>query len=288
MKIGIALPNAVPNTPGNAITHWSRRAEELGFDSLAVIDRVVYDSYEPLVALAMAAAVTDRIELVTNVLISPQHRTALLAKQAASIDRASGGRLTLGLGAGLRDDDFAACEISMRGRGARLDAQLADLHRIWNGEAGIGPTPARPGGPDLLIGGEAAIAGPRAARSGAGWTMMVGTPEQYAAGVDTVRQAWRDAGRTDSPRLMALFYAALGADAADLAATAVGGYYAWLGPDVADWITSTAATDANAVADRIAAFTAAGADEIVVLPCSSDAEQLERLADVAVRDTVPA
>ncbi|ABW16488.1 hypothetical protein Franean1_7169 [Parafrankia sp. EAN1pec] len=87
MKLGIALPNAVPGAPGDAVTTWAHRAE-----------------------------------LVTNVLIAPQHRTALLAKQAASIDRASGGRLTLGVG--VREDDFAACEIPFRSRGARLDRQL--------------------------------------------------------------------------------------------------------------------------------------------------------------------
>ncbi|SQD99581.1 MULTISPECIES: LLM class flavin-dependent oxidoreductase [unclassified Parafrankia] len=210
MKLGIALPNAVPGAPGDAVTTWARRAEECGFDSVAVIDRVVYDSVDPLVALAMAAAVTSRVELVTNVLIAPQHRTALLAKQAASIDRASGGRLTLGVGVGVRADDFAACEIPFRSRGARLDRQLDELRGIWNGEWGIGPAPARPGGPRLLIGGDAALAGPRAARHGGGWTMMVGTPDQFAAGVDTVHRAWREAGRPGTPRTMAVFYAALG------------------------------------------------------------------------------
>jgi alkanesulfonate monooxygenase SsuD/methylene tetrahydromethanopterin reductase-like flavin-dependent oxidoreductase (luciferase family) len=281
MKIGIALPNVVPGTSGDDLLHWSRRAEELGFASLAVIDRVVYDSYEPLVTLAMAAAVTQRIELVTNVLIAPQHRTALLAKQAASIDRVSGGRLTLGLGVGLRADDFAACEAPMRGRGARFDTQLTDLQTIFGGVAGIGPAPARAGGPELLIGGDAAIAGPRAARHGAGWTMMVGTPEQFAAGAETVRRAWRAAGRSDEPRLMAVFYAATGPDATDLVATSVGHYYAWLGPELAAWITGTAALGERAIAERIAQFADAGATEIVLAPCTADRNQLERLAAVA-------
>ncbi|MEX5708131.1 LLM class flavin-dependent oxidoreductase [Parafrankia sp. FMc6] len=283
MKLGIALPNAVPGAPGDAVTTWARRAEECGFDSVAVIDRVVYDSVDPLVALAMAAAVTSRVELVTNVLIAPQHRTALLAKQAASIDRASGGRLTLGVGVGVREDDFAACEIPFRSRGARLDRQLDELRGIWNGEWGIGPAPARPGGPRLLIGGDAALAGPRAARHGGGWTMMVGTPEQFAAGVDTVHRAWREAGRPGTPRTMAVFYAALGEDGPELAAGAIGHYCSWLGADLAGWIAGTAATDEAAVARRVEEFTAAGADEIVIAPCSAEISQLERLAGVALR-----
>jgi alkanesulfonate monooxygenase SsuD/methylene tetrahydromethanopterin reductase-like flavin-dependent oxidoreductase (luciferase family) len=283
MKIGIALPNAVPGAPGSAITAWSRRAEERGFDSLAVIDRVVYDSTESLIALALAAAVTERVELVTNVLIAPQHGTALLAKQAASIDQASAGRLTLGLGVGLREDDFAACEVPFAARGARLDRQVEELREIWRGSRGIGPAPAQSGGPRLLFGGDAALAGRRAARHDGGWTMMVGTPDQFAAGVETVRAAWQEHGRTGRPRTMAIFYAALGSDAREVADHAICGYYAWLGADVASWISTTAAVDEDTLAQRIEEFSSAGADEIVIAPCSADPTQLERIADVALR-----
>ncbi|HVU93398.1 MAG TPA: LLM class flavin-dependent oxidoreductase [Jatrophihabitans sp.] len=285
MKIGIGLPNVVAGTTGADLVHWSRRAEDLGFASLAVIDRLVYDSYEPLVTLAMAAAVTERIELVTNVLISPQHRTAVLAKQAASIDRASGGRLTLGLGVGLREDDFAACGVPIGARGRLLDQQLTELPALFGGALGA---PARPGGPQLLIGGDAALAGARAARHGAGWTMMVGTPEQFAAGAQTVRTAWDAGGRTGEPRLMAVFYAATGPDAADLAARSVGHYYAWLGPEVAGWIVGTAALGPEAIRARIDEFAAAGATDVVLLPCSNDPRQLEQLGRIALPVPVPA
>jgi alkanesulfonate monooxygenase SsuD/methylene tetrahydromethanopterin reductase-like flavin-dependent oxidoreductase (luciferase family) len=284
MQIGIGLPTVIPGTEGRAIVGWAHRAEELGFDSLAVIDRVVYDSYEPMLALAMAAAVTERIELVTNVVIAPLRSSGMLAKQAASLDRASGGRLTLGLALGARDDDFAACGLPPRDRGRMLDAQLGELRRIWRGEAGIGPSPARPGGPRVLVGGDARHAGPRSARHGGdGWTMMVGTPEQFAAGVAVIRDAWTAAGRADSPRTMAVLYAALGSDASGLVERAVGGYYAWLGPEIAGWIAGTAAVDEDGLHERIAGFAAAGADDVVVIPCSADPDQLERISAVAVR-----
>ena len=215
MKIGIGLPNVIPGTEGRRLVGWAQRAEELGFDSLGVIDRVVYDSYEPLLALAMAAAVTERIELVTNVVIAPLRNTGMLAKQAASLDRASGGRLTLGLALGARDDDFVACGLPTRERGRMLDAQLGELRRIWQG-TDIGPAPARPGGPRVLLGGDARHAGPRAARHGDGWTMMVGTPADFAAGIEVVRDCWTAAGRPGTPATMAIFYAALGDDAPHL------------------------------------------------------------------------
>jgi alkanesulfonate monooxygenase SsuD/methylene tetrahydromethanopterin reductase-like flavin-dependent oxidoreductase (luciferase family) len=283
MKAAIMLPNGVPATSGRRIVDWAVAAEARGFDAIGVIDRVVYDSYEPLVTLAAAAAVTERIELVTDVLITPLRNTTMLAKQAASLDRLSGGRLTLGIGVGIREDDFTAVGASARDRGARFDRQLGELRRIWSGGTGIGPVPARPGGPQLLIGGRSAYAAGRVAEHADGWTMMVGSPDDFAAELPKVRAAWDQAGRADRPRAMAMIYVALGEQAEALAEHAIGHYYSWLGPELVGWVASTAVTDENALARRMDEFTAAGAEEIVLTPCSSDIAQLHLLADVALR-----
>src|ERR1043165_22692 len=106
MDIGIGLPNTIPGTEGRTLVGWARRAEERGFSSLATIDRIAYPNYESLIALAAAAAVTERIGPKTNVLLGPTRNPVLLAKEAASVDHISGGRLTLGLAVGARADDF--------------------------------------------------------------------------------------------------------------------------------------------------------------------------------------
>ncbi|MEP6649434.1 MAG: LLM class flavin-dependent oxidoreductase [Lapillicoccus sp.] len=99
MKIGVALPATVADVTGPQLVAWARSAEEHGFASLAVLDRLVYSNVEPLIALAAAAAVTDRIELATTILIGPfRANAALLAKQLASIDLISGGLLDHGGG----------------------------------------------------------------------------------------------------------------------------------------------------------------------------------------------
>jgi len=104
------------------------------FSSLATIDRIVYPSYDSLISLGAAAAVTDRIGLMTNILIAPVHDGVLLAKEAASVDRLSGGRLTLGLAAGGRRDDFEAVGQDFATRGARFEHQLRVMNKVWRGE----------------------------------------------------------------------------------------------------------------------------------------------------------
>jgi len=140
------------------IIDWAMKADAGPFSSLAAIDRLIYGNYEPLIILSAAAAVTKRIRLTTSILLAPLRNSGVLAKQAASLDAISGGRLTLGVGVGGREDDYRAAPASFRTRGKRLDQQLELMKRIWAGEplgdgiGPIGPPPVQTGGPELLIG----------------------------------------------------------------------------------------------------------------------------------------
>src|SRR5256885_11742358 len=98
MRIGIGLPAAVPGATGPVVGRWAEEAERQGFRSVSVLDRLVYDNLDPLVALGAAAARTERIELLTTVLnVGYRRNPVVLAKQLASVERLSGGRLTAGL-----------------------------------------------------------------------------------------------------------------------------------------------------------------------------------------------
>lgn len=279
MDIGIGLPNAVPGATGGQMVEWARRADERGFSSLGTIDRVVYDNYEPLVSLAAAAAVTERIGLCTTVLLGPLRPNAAgLAKQALSLNALSGGRFTLGIGLGAREDDYEASGVSLRGRGKRLDEMLERIGRVWEGGE-IGP--AIEGAPELVVGGHADVSYARVARFADGWIASGTGPEQYAEGAAKAKAAWAEAGREGEPRTMALAYFSLGENAEGDVERSLGDYYAWLGEEVATMIVGAAAKDADTVQQYLAAYREAGCDELILCPSSSDPAQVDLLANAA-------
>ncbi len=279
MDVGIALPNAVPGTTGAQLTAWARRAEERGFSSLGTIDRIVYDNYEPLIALAAAAAVTERIGLATTVLLAPlRTNTVELAKQARSVNALSGGRLTLGIGLGARDDDYEASNVELKGRGKRLDAMLEEMEAVWAGDE-VGPSAG--GAPRLILGGHAEASYARTARFGDGWIAAASGPDQAREGIAKAEAAWSDAGREGEPHMMALVYFSLGERAEQDVRENLMDYYAWLGEDIAAMIAGTAAKDPDAVKQYLAAYEDAGCDELVFCPSSADPQQVDLLADAA-------
>ena len=277
MEVGIGLPATIAGTEREQLLAWARRAEARGFSSLGTIDRLVYGNYDPLIALAAAAAVTEQIRLATAILIAPMRASAAhVAKQAASIDRLSNGRLVLGVAPGGREDDFAASGVDFRTRGKLLDAMLDEWDRIW-AEGSIGPRPAN-GRPKLVVGGSVDAAYARAARHGDGWIMGGGTPDQLREGKAKTEAAWRAAGRDGRPRIMALSYFALGEDARAAADRYLKDYYAFLG-EYADMIAGTAAIDAGTVQGYVQAFADAGCDELIFFPCDPDPTQVDLLAE---------
>ena len=279
MDVSIGLPNTVPGTSGTQLVEWARRAEARGFVSLGTIDRLVYPNYEPLTALAAAAAVTERIGLVTNVVLGPlRANAAILAKQALSVHALSGERLTLGIGLGGREDDFEFAGLPLGHRGDELDAMLERMTEVWAGDE-MGPPTDTP--PTLIVGGAVEASFARAAKFGAGWIAGGAAPEQFAEMAAGAKAAWSAAGREGEPRLMCLAYFSLGDSAEAAANDYLTDYYAWLGEEVAGFIAGSAAKDAETVKGYLAAFEGVGCDELILCPCISDPAQVDLLADAA-------
>src|SRR6185436_12167225 len=186
MELGVGLPNTLSGATGELLLSWARHADAGPFASLAVFDRLRYDSYDPLIALAAASGATARIALATMIISGPLRNDALLAKQVASLDALCGGRLTLGIALGARREDYDAAGVDYGARGRRLSEQLAALRTYWEDHP-LGPRAARPGGPPILVGGLNDQAYARAARYADGYVHGGGPPRAFAAAAARAR-----------------------------------------------------------------------------------------------------
>ncbi|MCF3144416.1 LLM class flavin-dependent oxidoreductase [Streptomyces platensis] len=285
MSVGLGLPIGDPAQ----LLSWARRAEATPFSTVALLDRLVFDNPEPLITLATLAGATSRIRLQTEVLLAPLHRTALLAKQAATLDLLSGSRFTLGIGIGGREDDYLAAGVDLRTRGRRLDAQMATMRRLWSGEplsadvGPIGPAPARPGGPEVLFGGFVPAVMERVARWGDGFLGAALPPRQIGGLFRQVEDAWDRAGRTGRPRLLAQVNAALGPEPTlDRARAEVRAYYA--PHSFADHVVNGLLTTGAQIREAVATCREVGADEVMLYCWAPDPDQVERLADVVFHE----
>ncbi|MFA9430282.1 LLM class flavin-dependent oxidoreductase [Egicoccus sp. AB-alg2] len=276
MQVGIGMPNTLPGTSGDLLVDWARRADAGPFASLGVLDRIVYQSFEPLVSLSAAAAVTRRIELVTSILISPLRETSTLTKQLASLYALAPGRLTVGAAIGARGEDYERSEFGRGTRGDRLTEQLATIRTLLEEGAinAAGPTPS----PRLLVGGGSGPSYARAAQLADGWIHGGSPARVFARDVAEMRAAWADAGRLGRPEIWSMAYFALG-DAEHRGREYLLDYYAFTGafaPRIADGLL----TSALDVREYLQAYEDAGCDHLILFPTVPGIEQLELLAEV--------
>jgi alkanesulfonate monooxygenase SsuD/methylene tetrahydromethanopterin reductase-like flavin-dependent oxidoreductase (luciferase family) len=283
MKIGLNIPPTI--TSPDHFEEWVRRVDAGPFSTLSVLDRVVYANLEPLVTLATAAALTTRVRLMTEVLISLVRNTALLAKESATLDLLSRGRLTLGIGLGGREDDYLATGVPLEHRGKRLEEQLEQMKRIWSGQPAcanvgpIGPHPIQTPGPTLLLGGYTAGTIQRVARFADG--IIAGTNEitQIDQTFRSVEQSWQEAGRAGKPHLVAQIDLALEKNGKQEGRKNLLDYYATLpafaAPKAAMLLTTT-----QQLLDTMHRLEQMGTDELVFFTWSPAIEQIDRIADL--------
>lgn len=209
--------------PPGEIRSLARRIEELGYDSLWVPDHLSfhYPVYEAMTHLAFVAAATERVRLGTAVLLLPLRSAGLAAKQLATLDVLSGGRIIVGVGVGGEARvEYDLCGVPHDERGARASEAIRVMKLLWSGEAGdftgrfsrfkgakIDPPPAQRGGPPIWVGGRSAAALRRAARLGDGYVSYVLTPDRIRGAFETILREGEAVGRAlDDFQLAHLFF----------------------------------------------------------------------------------
>jgi alkanesulfonate monooxygenase SsuD/methylene tetrahydromethanopterin reductase-like flavin-dependent oxidoreductase (luciferase family) len=272
MNVGVGLPTTTPGATGELLLEWARRADAGAFSSVAVLDRVAYDSFEPFAALAAAAGVTERVRLATMIAIGPLRPTGLLAKQAASVHQLSGGRLTLGLAVGARTEDYETAGVEHRGRGQKLAEQLAYIRGGVDGDR-VGPSRE---GIEILVGGLSGQAFSRMARYADGYAHGGGPPRAFASAAARAEAAWKDLGRPGRPKLWGQGYFTF--DDIERGQAYLRDYYAFTGGFV-EQIVAANPTSPAALKDFVRGYEEAGCDELVLFSTTPGLEQLEQLQE---------
>ena len=290
LKFGFSLSNNQGIEDVQAIVRLAQQAEALGFDSVWASDHVfnvgyVFERighrpyYDPLTILSYIAAVTTRIRLGTSVLVLPYHHPMRLAKAAATLDVLCGGRLTLGVGVGVIEQELEAMGSPYRERGALTDETIAIMRALWTQDfpshAGkkyrfsgmaFAPKPLQKPHIPLVIGGVTQAALRRAARIGNGWHPTAMPPEVLREHIDYLREHAQAAGRqaADIPVSISL----------PLQGGRAGRY--------------TLGTDPAEMVPRLQAFAALGVETVVISPYTGETQEVQQTLDLMARDVMPA
>ena len=286
-RFGVAFPK-IPGAGRTEIATFARKVEGLGFDSMWVFDRLVYDNLASLSLLGALAVLTERIRMGTCVLLPLLHNPLVLAKELATIDQASRGRLTLGLGIGSRAVDYQAATLPGSARGRRMDETLALMRQAWSGQPvehegqvfsihvpAVGPRPVQRRLP-IWLSGRSKPAMARAARVADGFILGRGSPEWHKDWLADLRQEAAAAGR-DWETLPTAALVFFGPNPEAITAH-FQRYYAaepWRLEPVRHGIYGAP----RRAAEQLGQFLELGLDTIICVPTTLDLEDIDRLAE---------
>lgn len=289
MKIGLCLPYMKHGLTREDYHGWFQGIDQGPFHSLSCGERILGPTYDMRVLLAAAATLTQRVEINATLYVLPMHDAVRAAKEIATLDVLSGGRLTVTVGYGGRPQDYRAVGMEYRGRHARMDRQVATMKSIWDqqppfeGADPVGPVPAQAGGPKLYTG----AMGPKGMARCAHWADGVfafsgnGERAEIAATLNLADAAWEQAGRPQKPYRMGGFWYSLADDGQRKLYDYVYRYLLIAGEDVANYMAdSVHCSSADAVREALDNLEQAGCAEAMLSPVTAELCEIERLADI--------
>jgi len=223
MKIGIWIPSVRQLARPDVIRRSIIRAEQLGYDSIWTIDHVITPKadiaqfgllYDPLIVMALAAGITERIEIGVSVLVLPYRHGVLTAKMVASLDDLSNGRIILGVGSGWNATESAILGLPFDERGAMTDEWIRVMKELWTNpepnfsgkftqfsDVVFNPKPARRPHPPIWVGGSSRAALRRAVEFGDAWHPINRTPDQLCEGWAEIEKLCQRFGREKPPAM---------------------------------------------------------------------------------------
>ncbi len=290
MKVGVALPQmAVGYGPGTTVD-WARAIDSGPFSSVSAGERVTFSNPEMVATLGACAAVTERVRVMANLWVLPQHSMPMVAQQIGTLDQLANGRLDVAVGVGARDDDYRALGRDFSHRHQRLDANVAELRALFAGQPPfegaepVGPAPVQPGGPPILAG----AMGPKAMRRAALWAdgisgfSIAGDSGEIGKVNALADECWLEAGRDTPPTKISGAFVAVGVDdSPETLASFAARYLGFLGPGLAGAIAATARTSTtDALNEVLDGAEGAGCDEFIVVPATTDLRCLDAVAKV--------
>src|ERR1700744_3026156 len=295
VQVAMTMPVMEPDLDAEVLRDWARAIDDGPFSSLCWGERMAFDNPETLTLMGALAAWTDRVRLVTTVIVPQLHDPVMLAKALATGDVLCDGRLTAGIGVGGRTEGYKAVGADPTTQTMRVMAErVAIMKRVWAGEKitesvlPVGPAPVQAGGPPLLVGS----IGPKTVRSAAAWadglagtTLDLDVAKQNEL-FDVARAAWAEAGKA-APHLFTSFWFAFGEpeEARAQVHRHLRRYMNWIPAEYVDAMAPMTgwAGSEDELGGGLGMFAEIGTDEVQLIPTSSDIDQVHRAADVAAR-----
>jgi len=289
MKIGVCMPYMVRDYDRERILTWARKIDQGPFDSLSCGERMTGHTFEMNTILSAAAAVTERVRIISSLYVLPMRSAVMTAKEAASLDVISNGRVSVTVGVGGRENDYRAVGAPFTHRHQKLDDQVAEMKRVWRGEPlwdgadEVGPV--SPQGANIPL--YAGAMGPKAIARAVKWAdgiygcSMPGDREGHQQIFDMAKQAWTAEGRPGKPYLMGSFWYSLAPNAESELKSYVHGYMKYMGEDIAGYMSGAMTRHTpDAIREAIENVRAAGADELLLVPATAHYNEVDKLAEI--------
>lgn len=292
MQIGMTIPFMEPGWTRRSMRQWAETIDNGPWASLAMGERITFVNPEFMTSLAACAAWTERVELISTVSVLTMHNPVLLAKQFATIDVISHGRLTLGVGTGGRREDYESIGADWGNhRIAKLQENAQIMRRVWRGDETVlpnalrivEPLPVQDGGPQILagaIGPKSIAAAARYADGLSGFSMLVSF-DDIRQSFDNFRAAWADAGRAGKPRLIASFWYGIEQQGKQQMMRHLERYMNFMPPAIAQQLVPHAGFNGSVqdLKDFLGEIKNLGADDVILVPTSTDIGEIAQLAN---------